>query len=145
MMRAIVADNFGPPEVMRLGTRTRPEPGPNDVLVEIVCAGINPVDAGNRRDGSWAGIEPPFTPGCDASGTVVALGDRVDGFAIGDPVYYFTDPLGTRLGSYAEYQTVDAAFVAPKPTNLTYRDAAAVPLAAGTAYELVRRRLVIDA
>lgn len=65
-MRAIVVDTFGGPDVLSLQEIALPEPGPGQVRVAIYAAGTNPVDGGNRQDGSWAGLQPPVIPGCDA-------------------------------------------------------------------------------
>ncbi|HEX5193545.1 MAG TPA: NADP-dependent oxidoreductase [Solirubrobacteraceae bacterium] len=142
-MSAAVIERFGPPEVLRIASRPIPAPGPDQLLVRIVAAGVNPVDAQNRNDGSWAGIPLPATLGSDAAGVVVAVGSGVNDFAVGDDVYYFSDFLGGADGAYAEYQTVDARIVARRPAPLSFGEAAAVPLAAGTAYELIVRRLAV--
>jgi NADPH2:quinone reductase len=102
-------------------------------------SGLNPVDAGNRRDGSWAEIRLPAVPGCDASGIVHAAGAEASGFEPGDEVFYFSDIRRPRGGSCAEYQAIDAEVVARKPRVISHAQAAGVPLAAGTAYEIVRR------
>jgi NADPH:quinone reductase len=142
-MRAIVVDRFGPPEELREQTVPTPALGPSQVLVQVVAAGVNPVDAQNRGDGAWAGLAVPFIPGSDASGVVVAAGEDVQDIAAGDEVFYFSDFLGTRSGAYAEYQAVEASIVAPKPRRLSHAEAAAIPLAGGTAYELVVQRLAV--
>lgn len=142
-MRAIIAETFGDPDVLTLQEVALPEPGPGQVRVAIYAAGTNPVDASNRQDGSWAGIHPPLIPGSDASGVIDAVGPGVTQVAPGDEVFYMTDFLHTTAGTYAEYQVVDAALVAPKPPALSYVEAAALPLAAGTAYETIIRRLAV--
>jgi NADPH2:quinone reductase len=142
-MRAAVIEAFGPPEVLRITARPVPVPGPDELLVRIVAAGVNPVDAQNRSDGSWAGITLPATLGSDAAGVVAAVGRDVGDFAVGDDVFYFSDFLGGDDGSYAEYQAVDARIVGRRPARLSFAEAAAVPLAAGTAYELIVRRLAV--
>ena len=144
-MRAVVVERFGPPEVLRVRSVDRLEPGSGQVLVRVCAAGVNPVDAQNRADGSWAGLEPPFIPGSDASGVVAATGGAVSGLQPGEEVFYFSDFLGTRHGSYAEYQIVDADLVAHRPMSLSHLQSAAVPLAGGTAYELAVRRLELRA
>jgi NADPH:quinone reductase-like Zn-dependent oxidoreductase len=111
-IRAAVIDRPGPPEAMRIAEREVPTPGLGQLLVEVVAAGVNPVDATNRSDPSWAGIELPATLGSDAAGIVAAVGPAVTDFQVGDDVYYFSDFLGVREGSYAEYQVVDASIVA---------------------------------
>ena len=142
-MRAIVFETFGGPDVLHLREVALPEPGPGQVRVAIYAVGTNPVDVGNRRDGSWAGLHPPVIPGYDASGIIDAVGPDVMLFAPGDEVFYMASVLKNPRGTYAEYQVVDAALVAHKPQALSHVEAAAVPLAAGTAYETVVRRLAL--
>jgi NADPH2:quinone reductase len=142
-MHAIVFDTFGGPDVLHLREVVLPEPGPGQVRVAIYAAGTNPVDAQNRQDGSWADLHPPVIPGCDASGVIDAVGPGVTRFAPGDEVFYMVDFLHNSSGTYAEYHVVDAALIARKPHSLTHSEAAALPLAAGTAYEMIIRRLEI--
>jgi NADPH:quinone reductase len=142
-MRAIVYDTFGGPDVLHLREVSLPEPGPGQVRVAIYAAGTNPVDAGNRQDGSWACLRPPVIPGSDASGVIDIVGPGVTLFAPGDEVYYMVDFLNNSRGTYAEYHVVDAALIAHKPKSLTHVEAAALPLSAGTAYETIIRRLAL--
>jgi NADPH2:quinone reductase len=141
LMRAAVIDRFGPPEVLRLEQQPIPEPGAHQLLVKIIAAGVNPVDASNRQDGTWARLTAPVTLGSDAAGLVEAVGADVEGFSTGDEVFYLSDFLDESHGTYAEYQAVDAGIVARRPPGLSFIEAAAVPLAAGTAYEVIVRRL----
>jgi NADPH2:quinone reductase len=143
-MRAVVVKEFGGPQVMEVQRIPVPTPGKGEILVAIHAAGTNPVDASNRSDGSWASLEPPIIPGSDASGVIEATGEDVLDLACGDEVFYMSDFLGNPRGTYAEYQVVDAAIVARKPEGLSHVEAAAVPLAAGTAYEVVIRRLDVQ-
>jgi NADPH2:quinone reductase len=138
-MRAVVYERFGGPEVLELRDWPRPEPEPDQLLVRIHAAGVNPVDAQNRADGAWAGIELPVIPGYDFSGVVEALGDRASDWAVGDEVFGAPPVRVTRSGSYAEYIAVPAELVAAKPKQLSHVEAAAVPIAGCTAYECVRR------
>jgi NADPH2:quinone reductase len=142
-MRAAVITRFGPPEAMKICSVPVPVPSAGQVLVQVHAAGINPVDAQNRADGSWAGITLPAVLGSDAAGMIAALGPGVTRFGVGEPVFYFSDFLASEGGSYAEYQVVDAGIIARRPTSLSHAQAAAVPLAAGTAYEVVTRRLAV--
>jgi NADPH2:quinone reductase len=83
--------------------------------------------------------------GYDAAGVVEALGPGVHDFAVGDEVYYTPEITGNQLGTYAELNAVPAAIVAKKPATLTFEQAAAVPLAGGTAWEAIVRRLRVTA
>lgn len=142
-MRAMMFDQFGDPEVLQLREVALPTPGLGQVRVAIHAAGTNPVDAGNRRDGSWAELQPPVIPGSEASGIIDAVGPGVTQHALGEAVFYLADFIRQPWGTYAEYHVVDAALLAPKPPSLSHVEAAALPLAAGTAYELIHRRLAV--
>ncbi len=141
-MRAIVQDRYGtdPTEVLRLGTIARPAPGDAEVLVRVRAAGV---DRGTwhlmtglpglmRLMGFGLGRPKQPNPGRGLAGTVVAVGGDVTGLARGDEVY------GTGEGSFAEYCRADAARLAPKPANLTFEQAAAVPVSGVTALQAVR-------
>lgn len=143
LIRAIVFQRFGGPEVLELREVAIPEPGAGQVRVAIHAAGANPVDAQNRANGAWAGVQPPAIPGAEASGVVDAVGLGVSTLAPGEPVFFMSDFLGNRCGMYADYQVVDAELIVPKPINLSHVEAAALPLAGGTAYEMVVRRLAV--
>lgn len=138
-MRAVTYPRFGGPEVLELRTVPRPVPGAGEIRVAIHAAGVNPVDGQNRADGSWAGLEPPVIPGSDFSGVVEAVGDGVGEWVPGDEVFGLLPFHGNSSGSYAEYCVASARLVARKPDGVTHAEAAAVPLAATTAFEVLRR------
>src|SRR5690242_16876419 len=142
-MRAVMIHRFGGPEVLEVDEVEPPDPGPDELLVRVVAAGTNPVDAKIRAAGAWAGIELPAILGYDASGVVERVGGCVRDFKPGDEVFYTSEIFGNRFGSYAEYEPVPAALVAPKPAALSHVEAAAVPLAGGTAWEATVRRLAV--
>lgn len=142
-MRAIVIDRFGGPEELTERAMPKPKAGPGEILVRVHAASVNPVDAKVRQSGSWAGIAFPAIPGYDASGTVEAVGPGAEGFETGDAVYYTAEIFGNSRGSYAEYNVVAAAIAARKPQGIGHEQAASVPLAGGTAYEAVIRRLAV--
>lgn len=143
-MRAIVVERFGGPEVLELKEIDRPEPGPGELLVRVIGAGTNPVDAKLRQFGGGRRVTAPVVLGYDASGVVEAVGPGVTHFQPGDEVYYMLEVFGTRPGAYAEYNVVPAAIVARKPATLTHEEAAAIPLACGTAWEAIVRRLQVQ-
>ncbi|SCZ05144.1 zinc-dependent alcohol dehydrogenase family protein [Microvirga guangxiensis] len=140
-MRAMVITRFGGPDVFELQERERPKPGPGEVLVRVVASGTNPVDAKIRQAGTWAQIPFPAVLGYDVSGVIEEVGPGVTGFNAGDEVFYTPEIFGNPLGSYAEYTIASADIVALKPANLSHVEAAGIPLAGGTAWEAIVRRL----
>lgn len=144
-MRAMVIPEFGPADLFEERDVQRPEPGPGEVLVRVVASGTNPIDAKLRADGSFAGLEPPVVLGADVSGVVEEVGPGVTDFAAGDEVYYTPELFGPGSnGGYAEYHAAAADIVAKKPATLSHVEAAAVPLAGGTAWEAIVRRLAVE-
>jgi len=137
-MRAVVVREFGGPEQLRLAEVADPVPGPGQLLVTVCAAGVNPVDASNRADGSWAGLSAPCILGYDIAGVISSAGPAVSGLAPGDRVMAMTHfPDGA--GGYAERAVVDADLAAPIGPALSFTDAAAAPLAAGTAQVVLSR------
>ena len=144
-MRAMVVPRFGGPDVLELRDVDRPEPGPGQILVRVIASAVNPVDAKLRADGNWANLKPPVILGYDVAGVVEEIGPCVSDFHRGDEVYYTLEIFGNPRGSYAEYNAVDASIVARKPKGLSFIEASAIPLAGGTAWEAIMRRLRIRA
>ncbi|GGM96720.1 NADPH:quinone oxidoreductase [Thermus composti] len=142
-MRAVVLKGFGGLEMLEERDLPVPEPGPGEVLVKNLAIAVNPVDAKIRAAGRWAGVEPPFVLGYDAAGVVAKVGPGVKDLKEGDEVYYTPEIFGNPHGTYAEYTPVPAEIVARKPKNLSFAEAAAIPLAGGTAWEAVVRRLAV--
>lgn len=142
-MRAMVISRFGGPDVFELQDRPRPVAGPGELLVRVVASGTNPVDAKIRQAGSWAGIPFPAVLGYDVSGVVEEVGPGVTGFKAGDEVFYTPEIFGNPNGSYAEYTVAAASIVAHKPPSLSHVEAAGIPLAGGTAWEAIIRRLAV--
>lgn len=135
-MRAVVQHTLGGPDVLRVEEVPRPEPLPTEVLVRVHAAGINPVDWQTRAGAGMAGVlgEPPFTLGWDVSGVVEEVGFGVTTLKPGDEVYGM--PWFPRAaGGYAEYVTAPARQFARKPVSVSHEQAAAVPLAALTAWQ----------
>ena len=135
-MRAITQRKFGGPEVLEVAEVPRPEPLPTEVLVRVVAAGINPVDVKTRGGSGMAGVlgEPPFVLGWDVSGVVEQVGFGVHTLEAGDEVYGM--PWFPRqAGGYAEFVTAPSRHFARKPATIGHEAAAAVPLAALTAWQ----------
>lgn len=126
-MKAIRIHAYGPADHMQLEDAPVPACGPNDVLVRVVAAGVNPVDW-KLRNGAMAQAIPkpfPFTLGHDGAGVIAAVGGAVTQFKIGDAVCFYAE--FARGGSYAEYVAVDASQVALKPHTVPFATAAALP------------------
>ncbi|MDB4896050.1 MAG: NADPH:quinone oxidoreductase [Firmicutes bacterium] len=132
-MKAMVITAFGGPEVFEQRDVPKPEAGPGEVLVRVKATSINPLDYKIREAGAWAGVQPPAVIGYDVAGTVVAVGPGAQDFAPGDLVYYTPDVPG-RGGSYAEFHVARQSIVASMPRNLSFEEAASIPLAGGTAW-----------
>ena len=134
-MKAIRIHEFGGPEVMKLDETARPKPASDEVMVKTYASGINIVDCGIRRGGNdilRPYLKLPLTLGWDAAGIIEEVGAEVTGFQKGDKVYGVPNFPGD--GSYAEYFVAKATSVAIKPQNLTFTEAAGVPLAGTTAW-----------
>lgn len=140
-MQAVVLPKFGKSKLFEVQDIERPSPGPGEVLVRVVASGTNPVDTKLRAGGSWAGLNPPVVLGYDAAGVVEEVGPGVTDFQAGDEVYYTPEIFGNQRGSYAEYNVASTSIMAKKPANLSFAEAAAIPLAGGTAWEAIVRRL----
>jgi len=121
----------------------KPFPSGRDILVKIVAMSVNPVDY-KVRQGSAKNklLDVPRVIGWDASGVIEAVGSEVKHFKVGDEVYYSGDL--NRQGSYAEYQLVDERLVGKKPINLSFPEAAAMPLTLLTAWEIIFERMRIN-
>ncbi|MPY30187.1 zinc-dependent alcohol dehydrogenase family protein [Streptomyces adustus] len=133
-MRALVLKEYDTP--LELTEVDTPKAGPGQVLVRIAASGVNPLDI-KIRTGNAAHAERilPAVLGLDLAGVVEAVGEGVTGFAPGDEVYGLTGGVGDLQGSLAEYAAVDARLLAHKPSALTLREAAALPLVTITAWE----------
>jgi len=118
-----------------------PEPGEHDLLVRVEAVSVNPVDTKVRSPKPQVEAQPKVL-GYDAAGVIESVGMKVEGFRVGDHVYYAGDI--TRAGSNAQYQAVDARLVGHAPQSLGFADAAALPLTTLTAWELLFQRMPFD-
>ncbi|MFD0318797.1 NADP-dependent oxidoreductase [Streptomyces flavalbus] len=132
-MRAVSQDVLGGPEVLKVVEVERPAPRPNEVLVRVRAAGVNPTDWKHRATGAFLG-QPPFVLGWDVSGTVEATGVGVAAFRPGDEVFGML-PYPFGHGSHAEYVTVPARALTHKPTAIDHVQAGALPLVSLTAWQ----------
>lgn len=137
MPKAYVFTQYGGPETEALVDQDRPSPGPGELLVAVRAAGVNPVDHKQRTGYQRPGQQPRAVPavfGNEAAGVVEEVGEGVTGFAVGDEV--FGNPVA---GAFAQYVLLPVAVTAHKPAGVTFTDAAALPVAAATAYDGIRQ------
>ncbi|MER5578334.1 NADP-dependent oxidoreductase [Streptomyces massasporeus] len=132
-MRAISQDVLGGPEVLKEVRIERPAPKPNEVLVRVRAAGVNPTDWKHRATGGFLG-QPPFVLGWDVSGVVEAVGIGVVAFAPGDEVFGML-PYPYGHGSHAEYAIAPVRALTRKPAGVDHTQAGALPLVSLTAWQ----------
>jgi NADPH:quinone reductase len=137
-MRAIVVEEFGGPENLKLVDAPTPAPGPTDVIVKVAVSGVNFIDV-YFRTGLYK-MPPPVAIGSEAAGLVQAVGSAVTDISVGDRVAW-----AMVRGSYAEYATVPAAQVVRVPAAVSFDQAAAVMLQGMTAHYLTRSTFPLKA
>ena len=158
-MRAAVIREFGTPDIFRIEDVATPQPGPGNVLIKILAAGVNRFDQYIREGSVVTELSFPHILGADAAGEIADVGEGVEGFRIGERVVpmtgYPTDEADadihptsaapsfavsglSRPGSYAQYQEVPARWVVKDKTGLPPEQVAALPLAALTAVRAVK-------
>jgi NADPH:quinone reductase-like Zn-dependent oxidoreductase len=133
VMQAVVAHEYGGPEVLKFEEVPRPEPKENEALVRVIASGVNPADP-LTLSGKYArefGTHLPLIPGYDIAGRVEKTGANLTKLKVGDAVYGYP----TFGGGWADYVTVTEGEVAPKPKSLNFVEAAAVPMGALTAWQ----------
>lgn len=150
-MKAVVQERYGAPtEVLSLADVAVPDPAPDEVLVKVHAASVNPADWHLVRGEpliarAQLGLRRPrkVVPGVDVAGVVEAVGADVTGFSVGDEVYGET--LRRRYGTFAEHAAVAASGLAPVPPSLSMEEAAAIPLAGLTALQALTTHSAAEA
>jgi NADPH:quinone reductase-like Zn-dependent oxidoreductase len=144
-MKAIVYDKYGPPDVLELKEIEKPIPEDNQVLVKVHASSVNYGNLVLLKGEPFLArlffgpIKPKYSiPGGDIAGLVEAVGRNVKQFQPGDEV--FGDLSGCGWGGFAEYVSVPENVLAPKPSHLSFEEAAAVPMAAVTALQSIRNK-----
>ena len=145
-MKAAIINEFGDADVLKIIDVEKPVPNDEEVLIKIMAAGINPVDTKVRAgtSGMSRHLPLPAILGWDVSGVAESAGKDVKEFKAGDAVFGcigFPD-LGK---AYAEFTAIDPKYLAKKPANISFDEAAAVPLAGLTAYQAITEHLKISA
>jgi NADPH:quinone reductase-like Zn-dependent oxidoreductase len=133
MMKAVVAHEYGAPEVLKLEEAPRPQPSDDEALVRVIASSVNPADP-LTLSGKYArefGTHLPLIPGYDIAGVIEKTGANVTKLKVGDAVYGYP----TFGGGWADYVTVKESEVATKPKSLNFVEAAAVPMGALTAWQ----------
>jgi NADPH:quinone reductase-like Zn-dependent oxidoreductase len=149
-MRAFIYEKYGPPEVLRMAEVEKPAPDADEVLVKVLAASVNAADWHLMRgkplfSRATLGLLRPKHKilGVDIAGRVEAVGSRVTRFNPGDEVY--ANLLDHGYGGFAEYVSVPGDVMSPKPANLSFEEAAAVPMAGVTALQGIRHHGEIQA
>ena len=143
-MKAVRIHEYGGVEVLKYEDAPRPSPKAGELLVRVHAAGVNPVDD-KVRSGMFSALMKfpmPLILGWDVSGVVEQVGKDVTKFKVGDAVFAYMDI--KQPGAYAEYAIVRESEACPKPRSLTHVEAAAVPLAATTAWQALVDTAKID-
>lgn len=145
-MKAMVIRNYGGPEVFEIADVKQPEVKPGYVLVKVAASSINPIETKIR-----SGLVPAITPAfpailnADFSGEIVALGENVLQWNVGDEVFGCAGGVAQLQGALADYMLVDADLIAKKPSNIDHATAALFPLVSITAWEALREKVQINA
>jgi NADPH:quinone reductase-like Zn-dependent oxidoreductase len=145
-MKAISYSSYGGPEVLEYGEVRDPKVGPDSVLVKVRAAAVNPVDWKAREGYLDPALDAvfPVIPGWDVSGVVVQPGASVTEFVTGDEVIGYVREDFLSRGTFAEYVAAPVRTLARKPRNLTYEEAAGLPLAGLTAYQVLTGALAVQ-
>lgn len=137
-MKAVVINQYGSADVLQYTDIEMPQSESDQLLVKIYASSINPIDW-KIRSGMLqllTGYDFPLTLGFDIAGEVIAVGNSVTRFQPGDQIYAYSDSMPG--GAYAEYAVVSERVACLKPSNMSYQEAGAVPLAATTALQALR-------
>ncbi|MEA5564686.1 NAD(P)-dependent alcohol dehydrogenase [Anabaena sp. UHCC 0399] len=136
-MKAVIIRRYGATDVLQYEELEQPQIKPDELLVRVHASSVNPIDWKTRKGmlSFLTGNKFPMILGFDVAGEVVAVGSQVTRFRVGDAIYGSTKFPG---GAYAEFAAVPENLAALKPKNLSYEEAATVPLAAMTALQALR-------
>jgi len=132
MSKVYVFNDFGGPENQQLVDRPAPPPGPGELAVKVRAAGVNPIDHKIRSGALGTDLPLPAPMGQEIAGVVTTIGDGVEGFAVGDAIL---GPVAPGYGAFAQDTIVRATEAVAKPEEISFADAATIPVAAATAYD----------
>ncbi|GHC41538.1 NADP-dependent oxidoreductase [Streptomyces sp. SCA3-4] len=139
-MKAVSYRTYGGPEVLEYGEAPKPKAGPDSVLIKVKAAAVNPVDWKAQAGGLDPYLDAvfPVIPGWDVSGVVVGQGLDTPEYQVGDEVIGYVREDFLSRGTFAEYVAAPVRTLAPKPSGLTFEEAAGIPLAGLTAYQALK-------
>lgn len=138
-MKAAVLNEFGSFDSFKFTEIPRPIPKADEVLVKVLASSVNPLDYQVRRGDYRNELTLPVITGHDISGVIEEIGSGVQNFKVGDEVYY-TPEIFKGQGSYAQYHCAHESIIGLKPKNISHLEAASLPLAAGTSWEMLVTR-----
>ncbi|THH37276.1 quinone oxidoreductase [Aliishimia ponticola] len=140
-MKTMALSEYGPDAPFAQIDLPQPAAQAGQVIVRVEATSVNTIDMMLRNMGTDLGFAPslPAVLGMDFAGTIAEVGEGVTGFAVGDEVYGCAGGLADLQGALAEYMPADVRLIAKKPTSLSMREAAAIPLVGITAYEGLKR------
>ena len=138
-MKAMICEAFAPIEKLRHGEFPPPQAGPGEVVIDVAAAGVNYPDVLIVQGKYQKKPALPFVPGSEAAGRIAAIGDGVEGFAVGDRVIAFTGS-----GAFAEQVRVPAMQVWPAPDGVDLEIAAGIAITYGTSYHALKDRANIQ-
>ena len=138
-MKAAMLNEFGSVDSFIISEIPTPKPKFQEVLVKVFASSVNPLDYQVRRGDYKNELTLPVITGHDISGVIVEIGSGVENFDVGDEVYYSPEIFNGQ-GSYAQYHCAHESIIGLKPKNISHLEAATLPLAAGTAWEMLVTR-----
>ena len=146
-MKAVKVHEVGGPKVLKLEDTPIPFPGSGEVLIEVHAASLNAIDAKLlQADPSYKfAADNPVTPGFDLAGSVVELGENVKHIKVGDNVYGQAAVIRKGTGAFAEYAVAQEDSIARMPDNISFTDAAVIPLSACSAYQALVEHIKVRA
>lgn len=136
-MKAIYYEKHGSADVLKLGELPIPVPGPDEVLVQVAAAGVNPIDRRLRAGELTEYITRtfPVVPGWDLAGRITAVGENIKDWEVGDDVMGLGFTWSIQHGTYAEFAPVNGSAITAKPASMSFIEAAALPLVSLTAWQ----------
>lgn len=138
-MKVALLNEFGSFDNFKITEIPTPKPKSKEVLVKVFASSVNPLDFQVRRGDYKNELTLPVITGHDVSGIIVEIGSAVENFKVGDEVYYSPE-IFKGQGSYAQYHCAHESIIGLKPKNISHLEAATLPLAAGTAWEMLVTR-----